>query len=161
MILKQPKRSRRVDISDLLNDPVVAWQERHFIPVAVGMGWLLPMVVCGLWTSDWLGGLLYGGILRMCLCHQGIFCINSVCHYFGDQPYDTRLSARNVPHVLAMCTLGEGYHNYHHAFPADYRMGVHWYDLDITKWNIWVWGKLGLARDLKRIQKIEIDKPSL
>lgn len=48
MLLKQPKRNRRVEISDLLKDPVVAWQARYYIPLAVGMGWLLPMAVAGL-----------------------------------------------------------------------------------------------------------------
>ncbi|OQE19332.1 hypothetical protein PENFLA_c019G00186 [Penicillium flavigenum] len=161
MLLKQPKRNRRVEISDLLKDPVVAWQARYYIPLAVGMGWLFPMAVAGLCWNDWSGGFLYGGILRMFVSHQGVFCINSVCHYIGDQPYDDKFSPRNIPHLLAMCTLGEGYHNYHHAFPADYRLGVHWYDLDATKWSIWLWGKLGLARNLKRCRQTEVDKASL
>jgi stearoyl-CoA desaturase (delta-9 desaturase) len=161
MVIRQPKRTRRVDISDLRNDPVVAWQERFYPILAVLMGWIFPMAFSGLGWNDWTGGLLYGGILRMFVCHQGVFCINSVAHYYGDQPYDDRLSPRNIPHVMALLTLGEGYHNFHHMFPSDYRNGVHWYDLDFTKWIIWVWGKLGLVQGLKRFRHTEIEKASL
>lgn len=161
MIVRQPKRAGRVDISDLRNDPIVAWQERYYIPLALFMGWCFPMALAGLYWNDWSGGLLYGGILRMFVCHQGVFCINSVCHYFGDQPYNDRLSSRNIPHIFAMFTLGEGYHNFHHVFPSDYRNGVKWYDIDIIKWNIWIWEKIGLAQDLKRFRQIEIEKASL
>jgi stearoyl-CoA desaturase (delta-9 desaturase) len=158
MILKQPKRSRRVDISDLMNDSVVTWQERYYIPLALTMGWFFPMVVAGLLWNDWIGGFIYGGILRMFVCHQGVFCINSICHWVGEQPYNNRTSPRNLPHILAVFTLGEGYHNFHHTFPADYRLGVKWYDFDFTKWNIWLWAQVGLARDLKCFKQAEIDK---
>jgi stearoyl-CoA desaturase (delta-9 desaturase) len=161
MLVKQPKRAARVDISDLKADTVVVWQERNYVPLALLMGWGFPAALAGLCWNDWYGGLLYAGILRMFVTHQGVFCINSVCHYLGDQPYDDRLSPRNLPHVLALFTLGEGYHNFHHEFPSDYRNGVHWYDLDSTKWAIWVWEKLGLVRDLKRFRQNEIEKARL
>ncbi|KAJ5827301.1 hypothetical protein N7447_004064 [Penicillium robsamsonii] len=160
MIVKQPKRAARVDISDLKADPVVVWQERNYIILALLMGWAFPATLAGFCWNDWYGGFLYAGIIRMFLTHQGVFCINSVCHYLGDQPYDDRLSPRNLPHALALFTLGEGYHNFHHQFPSDYRNGVEWYDLDFTKWAIWMWGKLGLVRDLKRFRQNEIEKAS-
>ena len=47
-------------------------------------------------------------------------------------------------------TLGEGYHNFHHTFQADYRNGVRWYQLDPTKWIVWALSKTGLTSDLRR-----------
>jgi stearoyl-CoA desaturase (delta-9 desaturase) len=52
--------------------------------------------------------------------------------------------------LLALLTVGEGYHNYHHTFPSDYRNGVRWFHFDPTKWTIWTLHKLGLASNLRR-----------
>jgi stearoyl-CoA desaturase (delta-9 desaturase) len=50
----------------------------------------------------------------------------------------------------AVLTNGEGYHNFHHRFPGDYRNGIRWYHWDPSKWLIFLFAKLGLAWDLKR-----------
>jgi stearoyl-CoA desaturase (Delta-9 desaturase) len=55
-------------------------------------------------------------------------------------------------------TLGEGYHNFHHEFPSDYRNAIEWYQYDPTKWMIWLWKKVGLAYDLKQFRQNEIEK---
>jgi stearoyl-CoA desaturase (delta-9 desaturase) len=66
MIFKQnPQKIGRVDISDINNDPVVIWQHRNFLSVALGMGFVFPCVVAGLGWGDWMGGLIYAGIIRM------------------------------------------------------------------------------------------------
>lgn len=63
---------------------------------------------------------------------QSTFCINSIAHYLGSTPYDDRLSPRD--HLLsALLTMGEGYHNFHHQFPMDYRNAYMWYQYDPTK----------------------------
>jgi stearoyl-CoA desaturase (delta-9 desaturase) len=54
--------------------------------------------------------------------------------------------------------LGEGYHNFHHEFPIDYRNGPQWYDMDLTKWMIWTLSQLGLASKLRRFPRNEIEK---
>lgn len=66
MVLKQdPQRIGRVDITDLNNDPVVMWQHRNFVTIALSMSFLFPCVVAGLGWGDWKGGLIYAGILRL------------------------------------------------------------------------------------------------
>ncbi|KAM5353298.1 hypothetical protein ACJZ2D_016800 [Fusarium nematophilum] len=83
--------------------------------------------------------------------------VNSLAHWLGDQPFDDRNSPRD--HVItALVTLGEGYHNFHHEFPSDYRNAIKWYQYDPTKWSIWIWKKLGLAYDLKQFRQNEIEK---
>ena len=51
--------------------------------------------------------------------------------------------------ITAFVTIGEGYHNFHHQFPMDYRNAIKWYQYDPTKWFIWTMQKLGLASQLK------------
>lgn len=158
MILKQnPRRIGRTDISDLNEDAVVVWQHKHYLWVVVFMGLIFPSAVAGLLWNDWLGGFIYAGILRVFFVQQATFCVNSLAHWLGDQPFDDRNSPRD--HVItALVTLGEGYHNFHHEFPSDYRNAIEWHQYDPTKWTIWTWKQLGLAYDLKQFRQNEIEK---
>jgi stearoyl-CoA desaturase (delta-9 desaturase) len=121
------------------------------------MALLFPCLVAGLGWGDWKGGLIYAGILRLFVVQQATFCVNSLAHWIGDQPFDDRNSPRD--HVLtALVTLGEGYHNFHHEFPADYRNAIEWHQYDPTKWCIWVWKQVGLASNLKTCRRSIIEK---
>lgn len=156
-ILEQPTKDNRVDISDIKNDPIVMWQHNNYVLLALGMGWLFPAAVAGLGWGDWYGGFIYAGIIRTFLVNQATFCVNSLAHYLGDQPYDDRRTPRN--HLItAIITLGEGYHNFHHEFPSDYRNGIEWQQFDPTKWIIWLCECVGLAYNLKRFRHTEIEK---
>ena len=148
---------RGIDLSDLDGDPVVVWQQRTYYPLAGLTGFLLPAAIAGLLWDDWYGGFLYAGCLRVVLVWHISYCINSLAHWTGTQQYSDRNTARNNI-VMALFSLGEGYHNFHHVFPADYRNGVNWYDVDPTKWWIWLWERLGLAWDLRRFSGAEIEK---
>lgn len=115
-----PKVKGRTDISDLDSDPVVYYQHKHYVKCLLLAAWVFPMVVAGLGWGDWQGGLVYAGIIRAALVQQATFCVNSLAHYMGEQPFDDRRSPRD--HFLtALITMGEGYHNFHHEFPSDYR----------------------------------------
>lgn len=158
MVMKQnPKRIGRTDISDLNEDPIVVWQHKHYLWVVSFMGLVFPSMVAGLGWNDWWGGFIYAGILRIFVVQQATFCVNSLAHWIGDQPFDDRNSPRD--HVLtALVTMGEGYHNFHHEFPSDYRNAIEWHQYDPTKWIIWTWKQLGLAYDLKQFRHNEIEK---
>jgi stearoyl-CoA desaturase (delta-9 desaturase) len=158
MVMKQnPKRIGRTDISDLNGDAVVTWQHRHYLKVVLFMGLIFPCLVTGLGWGDWFGGFVYGGILRIFFVQQATFCVNSLAHWLGDQPFDDRNSPRD--HIItALVTLGEGYHNFHHEFPSDYRNAIEWHQYDPTKWSIWLWKQMGLAFDLKEFKANEIEK---
>ncbi|KAG9571806.1 hypothetical protein KCV01_g19359, partial [Aureobasidium melanogenum] len=100
------------------------WQRRNYTSLFFISAFLLPAVVAGAFWNDWWGGLFYAGSLRMFWVQQSTYFVNSVAHYFGDQTYSDRKSPRdNV--ITAFLTGGEGYHNYHHEFPMDYRSGIH------------------------------------
>lgn len=157
---QNPKRIGRTDITDLNEDPVVVWQHRHFVKCVIFMALIFPTLVAGLGWGDWIGGFIYAAILRVFIVQQATFCVNSLAHWLGEQPFDDRNSPRD--HVItALVTLGEGYHNFHHEFPSDYRNAIIWYQYDPTKWCIWTWKQLGLASDLKTFRQNEIDKGRL
>lgn len=139
------------NVADLQNDPLVRLQHRYINFLAVTMGFALPAVLGGIWNG-WhgaLGGFLIGGVARIVVVQHGTFLINSACHVMGRQPYSTKCSARDS-WLLAILTLGEGYHNYHHEFQYDYRNGIRPWSVDPTKWMIWSLSKIGLARNLRR-----------
>ncbi|KAJ5642189.1 hypothetical protein N7490_006189 [Penicillium lividum] len=158
MVMKQnPKDQGRTDISDFNQDPIVVWQHKNYGMFILSFGVLFPMTVAGLGWGDWKGGLVYAGILRFLFVQQATFCVNSLAHWLGDQPFDDRNSPRD--HVVtALVTLGEGYHNFHHEFPSDYRNAIEWWQYDPTKWSIWMWKQLGLASNLKQFRANEIEK---
>jgi stearoyl-CoA desaturase (delta-9 desaturase) len=134
---------------DLLADPLVRFQDRFYVPLALVFGGLLPMLIALAW-GDPVGALLMAGFLRLALQYHATFSVNSLAHLLGRQPYSTSDSARDS-FVTAIVTLGEGYHNYHHRFPADYRNGVRPWHFDPTKWWVWTLSKIGVTRDLKRV----------
>ncbi|KAA8651207.1 hypothetical protein EYZ11_012479 [Aspergillus tanneri] len=144
-----------MDISDLETDPIVMWQSRHFLLLAIVMGWVVPTVAVGIVFQDWRAGFMYGAIGKIILLHQSTFLINSLAHYMGDRPYGDKSTSRDNL-LVALLTLGEGYHNFHHTFPYDYRNGIRWYHYDCTKWAIALWQKAGLAHNLKTAKESEI-----
>jgi stearoyl-CoA desaturase (delta-9 desaturase) len=99
--------------------------------------------------GSFLGGIAIGGFLRLVLVHHSTFFINSLCHVIGSQTYSKEHSARDS-FVMALLTYGEGYHNFHHTFPSDYRNGIKWYHFDPTKWLIKTLTVVGLAEKLKK-----------
>jgi stearoyl-CoA desaturase (Delta-9 desaturase) len=140
------------NVPDLQGDPLVRWQHRYVHVLAILVGFVLP-TVAGFLYNGWigaLGGLLIGGVARVVATQHTTFFINSACHCLGRQPYSKRCSARDS-FFLAIFTLGEGYHNYHHEFQYDYRNGVKPWQWDPTKWLIWVLSKLGVTSHLRRV----------
>jgi stearoyl-CoA desaturase (Delta-9 desaturase) len=140
------------NVADLKKDPLLVWQDRHIHLLAVLVAFVLPATVGFAW-GGWkaaLGAFLVAGVLRVVVLQHATFCINSLCHYIGEQPYSSKCSARDS-WLMAIVTLGEGYHNYHHEFQYDYRNGVKPWQIDPTKWIIWTLSKVGLAKQLRRV----------
>ncbi len=128
----------------IASDRLIQWQHRYYYPIAIAVGFLLP------WALTGVGGLLLVGCVRLVLQHHTTWLINSWAHVGSNRPYSPKVSAVDN-WFLAFFTFGEGFHNYHHAFPGDYRNGVAKFSFDPSKWTIWTWSKLGMAWDLKRI----------
>jgi stearoyl-CoA desaturase (delta-9 desaturase) len=137
------------NVKDLSDDPLVLWQHRFFVPIAIVMGFILPAVIASFWGDFW-GGFIIAGALRIVLNQHLTFCINSVCHMFGKREYSEQQSARDN-WVTALFTYGEGFHNFHHQFMFDYRNGIRFYHFDPAKWLIFALASMKLAYDLKRV----------
>jgi stearoyl-CoA desaturase (delta-9 desaturase) len=89
------------------------------------------------------------------LVHHSTFLVNSLAHTLGRRPYTLAVSARDSV-VTALLTFGEGYHNFHHRFAADYRNGVARSSWDPSKWLIGGLESLGLAWNLRRVPRERI-----
>lgn len=144
-----PKMSL-IDMSDLDRDPIVMFQHRYYVWLALLSGFILPTLIGHFGWNDGLGALLYSGYVSRVAIWHVTFCINSFAHWLGEQEFSTENTSRGGL-ILALFTQGEGNHNFHHENPSDYRNGVHWYDWDPTKWIIFCFSLFGLARDLKRV----------
>ncbi len=146
-------------VEDLQADPILAWQDRHIFLIGFLVGIVLPgvagfMMLGGM--HGFLGGMIYGGFLRVVIVHHATFLINSAAHTWGTQPYSTANSSRDSP-ILSFFTFGEGYHNFHHTFQADYRNGHKWYHWDPSKWWIKVASWFGMTKDLHKMSKKAIE----
>ena len=141
------------NVEDLQADRILAWQDRHIFLIGFLVGILAPGLIGYAWVggvNGFLGGLIYGGFVRVVFVHHGTFLINSAAHTWGKQPYSTENTSRDSP-ILSLFTFGEGYHNFHHTFQADYRNGHKWYHWDPSKWLIKSASWVGLTRDLHKI----------
>jgi stearoyl-CoA desaturase (delta-9 desaturase) len=137
---------------DLLADPVVSWVDRTFLvwalaglAAAFGLGWLF-----GGSLRDGVTGLLWGGAVRMLVLHHVTYSINSLCHFFGRRRFDTGDESRNLA-WLAPLSLGEAWHNNHHAFPTSAEHGLHRWELDPSALVIRGLERVGLVWDVVRV----------
>ncbi|CAB0150630.1 hypothetical protein PSI9734_01073 [Pseudidiomarina piscicola] len=147
------------NVKDLQSDPIVMWQHRNYLTLTLltTIGW---PVALGLMLGDVWGAVILVGFARLVINHHTTFFINSLAHIWGKQTYTDRNTARDNG-VLAFLTFGEGYHNYHHIFSADYRNGIRWWQFDPTKWLIRSCSWLGLTSNLKRTHGYQIEKAKL
>ena len=133
---------------DLAEDPGLRFLETHY--TGLNMLCLLLLFALGVeWGGLAMGVsvLVWGGFLRLMLCLNITWLVNSVSHIWGYRTYNTPDGSRNNPWV-ALLTWGEGWHNNHHADARAARNGHAWYELDVTYAIIRLMGKLGLASDI-------------
>jgi len=127
-------------ISDLARYPELRWLNNwHLVPpVALAVGlWLV-----GSWPA-----LVWGFFVSTTLLWHGTFTINSLSHIWGKRRYATTDDSKNNP-VLAIVTMGEGWHNNHHYYPRSVRQGFHWWQIDMTYYVLRALSAVGLVWDL-------------
>jgi len=133
---------------------VVRLQHRFYVPLALTLGFLLPTLFGYAW-DDPVGGFIWGGLVSRLAIWHCTFIVNSFAHWDGLQPFtDEDTSKGNV--IMALLTCGEGNHNFHHAFPQDFRSGPSPLDWDPSKWIILTLHRIGLVTGLRRARDQEV-----
>ena len=135
---------------DLLKDPDMVRVSRMF-PWFVAGSLLIPTVLGGLLTWSWWGAVtafFWAGLVRVALVHHVTWSINSICHVWGSHPFLSRDRSGNV-WWLAIPSLGESWHNLHHADPTAARHGVEPGQIDISARVIGWFERAGWATDVR------------
>ncbi|MEV0606873.1 acyl-CoA desaturase [Polymorphospora rubra] len=137
---------------DLLADKDIRRVD-HLFPLLVIVSALTPALIGGLVTWSWQGALtafFWAGLVRIALLHHVTWSINSVCHVYGDRPFEVRQGDRASNFwPLAIVSFGESWHNLHHADPTSARHGVLRGQIDISARVIWLFEKVGAAWDVR------------
>jgi len=147
---------------DLMKDPTTRFVDRTMI-VWLLLSLAIPAALGLVLTGTWEGaatGFLWGGVVRIFVLNHATFSINSLCHYFGERRFATTDHSRNLA-WLAPVTLGESWHNNHHAFPTSAAHGLRWWELDISAMTIRGLEKMGLVWDVVRISPERQDKKAI
>ncbi|QRR07608.1 acyl-CoA desaturase [Burkholderia sp. MS455] len=137
-------------IPDLLNDRIVLFVNRWYF-AWVGLGLALPVIISGLWYGTFeamVSGLLWGGLVRIFVSQQATWSINSLAHVAGIRRFVTQDQSRNNA-LVALISLGEGWHNNHHAAPMSARFGHAWWEIDPGWLTIRMLSRFGLVSDVK------------
>lgn len=137
---KKHATTRVEDVPDLVKFPELRFLDRHQLLPGIALG-----ILCFL--IDGLPGLFIGFFLSTVFLYHGTFFINSLAHVHGNQRYVTGDDSRNN-WWLALITLGEGWHNNHHAYQRSTRQGFRWYEIDITYYVLKALSWAGLVWDL-------------
>ena len=135
---------------DLLADKNIRRVSKLFAPI-VGVSLLAPALIGGLWGMSWHGAItafFWAGLVRITFLHHVTWSINSICHTFGNEDFQTRDKSRNVS-WLAIASFGESWHNLHHVDPTCARHGVLKGQIDQSARVIWAFEKLGWAYDVR------------
>jgi len=130
------------EVGDLARYPELRFLDRYDVLPPALLGLLL--LLLGGWPY-----LLWGFFVSTVLLFHGTFCINSLAHRLGSQRYATGDDSRNSM-LLALITLGEGWHNNHHQHAGLARQGLLWWELDVSWYLLLLLERLGLVRDLRR-----------
>ncbi len=128
-------------IKDFAKFPELRWLDKYdFVPP-----WALG-ITCFL-IGGW-SGLLFGFFLSTVLLWHATFTVNSLAHVMGRRRYATEDTSRNSV-LIALLTMGEGWHNNHHYYQASSRQGFFWWEVDPTYYLLKAFSWVGLVRDLK------------
>jgi stearoyl-CoA desaturase (Delta-9 desaturase) len=143
--------SWRRHASDMLADRDIVVMNAMFplwcvvsLALPFGLGWMLGGTLAAAFSA-----LLWAGLVRVCVLHHVTWSINSLCHMFGRRPFSTRDRSSNIA-ALAVFSMGESWHNGHHAFPRSVRHGLLRRQWDSSALLIRAFERMAWARDLHR-----------
>ncbi|XP_055447576.1 acyl-CoA desaturase 3 [Psammomys obesus] len=159
LVRKHPavkEKGGKLDMSDLKAEKLVMFQRRYYKPGVLLLCFILPTLVpwyC--WGETFRHSLYVATFLRYAVVLNATWLVNSAAHLYGYRPYDKSIDPReNV--LVSFGSLGEGFHNYHHAFPYDYSASEYRWHVNFTTFFIDCMAALGLAYDRKKVSKAAV-----
>jgi stearoyl-CoA desaturase (delta-9 desaturase) len=159
-LFNDERSSARRFAPDLRKDPLIRKIDSLF-PVWALLGLAIPFGLgFALSGGNWVAGVtafVWAGLVRVFLLHHATWSVNSICHMYGSQPFSTKDESRNN-WLVALVSLGEGWHHSHHAFPTSARHGLQRLQFDPSYALIKLFEKLGWASDVKSPKPEQIEK---
>ena len=153
------EKGKGIDMNDLKNNPILAFQKRHYKILMPLLCFVMPTVVPVLcWNETWSNAYFIPTVLRYVFTLNATWLVNSAAHLFGNKPYDKFINPSENKGV-ALTAFGEGWHNYHHVFPWDYKTAeLGNYRFNVTTAFIDFFAKIGWAYDLKMVPSDMVQK---
>ena len=140
-----------MDLSDVLADPVVQFECKYYHLLVLLFCFVLPTIIPWyIWGESLCTAFMVAGVLRLVLLLHATWCVNSLAHTYGTRPYSntSRGPAENM--LVSILSMGEGWHDWHHAYPYDYACSERGYVFNPSKWVIDGFAKIGWVWDRKR-----------
>ncbi|KAL1491043.1 hypothetical protein ABEB36_011699 [Hypothenemus hampei] len=142
------RKGKQVDVSDITLDPLLAFHIRHWVWFKLFFCYILPPTLESWLFSQPFIVCMGHNVVRYILNLHATWSVNSVAHIWGNKPYNKHIQPTENPFV-SFIAMGEGWHNYHHTFPCDYRTSELGTNLNWTASFIDVFAKIGWAYELK------------
>ncbi|XP_075970068.1 acyl-CoA Delta(11) desaturase-like [Anticarsia gemmatalis] len=157
---KNPKaiaKGKCIDISDLMADRLLQLQHKYYYFVAPTLCILMPTLLPTVWGENVWNAFYINGFRIIFSLHSTLL-INSLAHMWGAKPYEKDINpTENM--IVSFFATGEGFHNFHHTFPQDYRAAeLGGYKLNISRLFIDIMAKIGWAYDLKTVSEEIVEK---
>ena len=154
------EKGRKVDLTDLLDDPLVRFQRKFYKLLVLLLWFALPTwIPYLLWNESKFNSFFIAVCFRYVYSLHSTWLVNSAAHIYGYKPYDVKIEPSENQFVI-VSSLGEGYHNYHHTFPWDYSASE-WgwrFNFNFTTLCIDFFAWTGLAYDLKTASREIVKK---
>lgn len=141
---------KKISMKDIEDDPVVQWHQKYFIILKLLFSIIIPTIIpIYFWNETVFMSIMTQPILRYCFSLNCTWSVNSFAHLYGNKPYNENIyPAENS--LIAFFSIGEGWHNYHHVFPWDYKAAESpLYKLNFTTFLLDVAAYFNLVYDRK------------
>jgi stearoyl-CoA desaturase (delta-9 desaturase) len=141
-------------VGDLLKYPELVWLEKYNLLPPILLGFLVFLGGCWIetahpeWNTNAWQFLVWGFFFSTVILYHGTFCINSFTHIIGKKRFESGDESRNSL-IMALITMGEGWHNNHHRYPGSEKQGFYWWEIDITHYILKLLSWLGIVWDLR------------
>ncbi|XP_066137919.1 acyl-CoA Delta(11) desaturase-like [Euwallacea fornicatus] len=150
------RKGKMIDVSDICGDPLVAFHIRHWAWFKLIFCFILPIIIPPVFFAQpWLL-TTHINIARYCLSLNFTWAVNSFAHFYGNKPYNKHIQPTENK-LVSWVSFGEGWHNYHHSFPWDYRAAEIGRRPNFTTFWLDLFAKLGWAYELKTTSSEIID----